>query len=180
MRFERVTAPDHPLFEGAFQLYERSFPTHERRTRDRQERVLSHPDYRYEVITRDGAPAGILLSWEAGDFLYVEHFAVAPELRGGGVGSLALARLIGRGKDVVLEIDPPVDETARRRQHFYEKAGFFANPFPHVHPPYRPGFSGHGLVVMTAPAPWEGKKYEQFLSFLQHTVMEDCKDACSR
>ena len=87
----------------------------------------------------------------------------------------ALARLNGEGVPVVLEIDPPRDEVSIRRQHFYERCGFTANPYRHVHPPYRAGYQGHPLVVMTCPAPASQEEYDRFAAYLGGTVMEDCK-----
>ena len=118
---------------------------------------------------------GILLFWESEGFRYVEHFATCPQLRGQGVGARALAQLNSEGIPVVLEIDPPRDEVSIRRQHFYERCGFFANTYRHVHPPYRAGYEGHPLVVMTCPAPASQEEYDRFAAYLGGTVMEDCK-----
>ena len=85
-----------------------------------------------------------------------------------------LAELCGQGIPVILEIDPPVDEISIRRQHFYERCGFAKNPFPHVHPPYRKGFRGHPLVVMSAPGALTQETYDRFAGYLQNTVMSDC------
>lgn len=41
----------------------------------------------------------------------------------------ALEFLSCRGKNVLLEIDPPVDETANRRKGFYERCGFTGRRF---------------------------------------------------
>lgn len=176
MEFTRITTPDHPLFPKAFALYEQSFPIHEQRTREKQEKVLSHPDYHYEVILEGGLFVGILLFWEYRDGRYVEHFAIDPALRGQHYGSRALKALAERGEPIVLEIDPPVDPVSVRRRHFYEALGFRENPFFHVHPPYRPEFRGHDLIVMTYPHPWEKESYQHFSSFLKHTVMADCQE----
>ena len=164
-----LTDPKDGRFAPAFALYEQSFPIHEQRTREKQEGVLSHPEYHYEVITDQGRFVGILLFWEYPQGRYVEHFAIAPELRGGGVGARALAELCGQGIPVILEIDPPVDEISVRRQHFYERCSF-----PHLHPPYRKGFQGHPLVVMSAPGALTQKAYDRFAGYLQNTVMSDC------
>ena len=176
LEFTRITAPDHPLFPRAFALYEQSFPIHEQRTREKQEKVLSHPDYRYEVILEGSSFVGILLYWEYRDGRYVEHFAIDPALRGQSYGTQALRALGEQGRPIVLEIDPPVEAVSVRRKHFYEKLNFWENPFSHIHPPYRPGFQGHDLVVMTYPKPWEKEKYEAFASYLADTVMADCRD----
>lgn len=175
MEWRRITAPEDPDFERVFGLYQEGFPLHEQRTREKQEAVLNNPAY-FCCSLWDGAGfAGLLMLWEGPGFTYVEHFAVVPERRGGGFGGRVLARLIEQGKPVVLEIDPPADGISRRRQGFYERAGFSANPWPHVHPPYRSGFAGHELVVMTCPGPWGWPQYEAFAAFLRDTVMADCK-----
>ena len=74
-----------------------------------------------------------------------------------------------------LEIDPPVDAVSRRRQTFYERAGFFANPHPHIHPPYRPENSGHALVVMSRPRLLTEDEYAAFAAYLAGVVMKDCQ-----
>ena len=111
------TAGEELAFEGRWLLYEASFPRHEQRLPDEQRAVLSHPEYHFTQLF-DGAELGLLLYWEAEDFRYVEHFCVRPELRGRRYGAKALEELGRDGKTVVLEIDPPVDEIARRRQGF--------------------------------------------------------------
>ena len=174
MHFIQLTDPADPRFDGAFALYEISFPLHERRTRAAQAARLSHPEYRFTLLYEGESFQGILLYWEGPGFRYVEHFAICPELRGRGVGAQALSELCGQGVPVVLEIDPPVDEISIRRQHFYARCGFFQNPFPHVHPPYRKGFQGHPLVVLSAPGPLSPAAYDRFAQYLAGTVMDDC------
>ena len=174
MNWHRITTPEDPAFEEFFQLYQSGFPIFEQRTRERQEAVLADPDYFCWALMEEGAFAGLMGLWEEENFLYVEHFAIRPGLRGQSLGSRALEQLSGRGKPVVLEIDPPEDEVSRRRQGFYERAGFHANPWPHIHPPYRAERSGHPLVVMTCPEPWSRDQYEAFSTFLRSRVMADC------
>ena len=80
--------------------------------------------------------------------------------------------VLGRdGKTVVLEIDPPVDEIARRRQGFYQRCGFAVNPYPHVHPPYRPEYPGHELVVLSSPRALTPAEYGAFACYLSAVVM---------
>lgn len=160
-------APDGPEWA----LYHQSFPEHERRLWPAQQMALAHPDYHFDVIWEGGAFAGLILWWEAEGFLYVEHFCIEPELRGKGLGQRALRLLTAKGKPVILEIDPPVDEISIRRKGFYERALFCANPWPHVHPPYRPGNSGHALVVMSAPGALTLEEYGAFSRYLADAVM---------
>ena len=46
--------------------------------------------------------------------------------------------------------------------------------FRSIHPPYRPGFRGHELVVMTWPEGWVEERYDRFADYLKGTVMADC------
>ena len=95
--------------------------------------------------------------------------------RGQGLGTAALDLLAEAGKSVILEIDPPVDAVSRRRQKFYERAGFIANPCLHIHPPYRPENSGYALVVMSRPRPLTEDEYAAFAAYLADVVMKDCQ-----
>ena len=53
------------------------------------------------------------------DFVYVEYLAVDPDIRGGGIGARILSQLRdGVRKPVVLEVEPPFNELAKRRIQF--------------------------------------------------------------
>ena len=174
MDLERITAPDHPLYTAALELYSVSFPRHEQREAISQRKILSNPAYHFDVVCDDGTFIGEILYWEIGDFLYIEHFCVQPAVRNRHYGQKILAGL--RDKPLILEIDPPVDEISRRRKGFYERCGFVENPYPHVHPPYHRGNSGHELVVMSSPSPLTPEEYETFRLALSGTVMADAWD----
>ena len=148
-----------------------SFPVHEQRLRERQEGVLGHPEYHCDLLCQGETRVGLLMWWAGPGFRYVEHFCVRPELRGHRYGANALEELGRDGKTVVLEIDPPVDEIARRRQGFYQRCGFAVNPYPHVHPPYRPEYPGHELVVLSSPRALTPAEYGAFACYLSAVVM---------
>ena len=77
------------------------------------------------------------------------------------------------GKIVILEIDPPTTNIAKRRLGFYERNSYFANPYPHVHPAYHPGFKGHDLVVMSLGKGLSETDYAAFKTYLDEYVMKD-------
>ena len=150
-----------------------SFPVHEQRLRGRQEGVLGHPEYHCDLLCQGETRVGLLMWWAGPGFRYVEHFAIAPQLRGQSWGSRALREFLAEGDPVVLEIDPPEDPVSRRRKGFYEGLGLVSNPWPHIHPPYRLEFSGHALEVMTFPGGWDEGQYRRFARYLDETVMAD-------
>ena len=172
MDFHRVTATADPVYAPAMALYRASFPSHEQRQTASQEAILSHPDYHFLVLTEHGAPVGILLNWDTPHFRYIEHFAISPALRGRSFGSRALQAWADRADTpVILEIDPLTTDIAVRRKRFYERLGFMLNPFPHVHPPYHDGLTGHALLVLSRPEALEEDVYQAFAQYLHTVVM---------
>lgn len=153
MEFRRLVTGKDPLFNRAFALYAHSFPEHERRLPGHQEAVMPDGRYHFDVILEDGALSGILLWWECTGYAYIEHFAMNPLVRGRGMGGAALDMFCREHPSVILEIDPPVGFTSASRELFYLRHGFKRNRHAHLHPPYRPCFQPHELVVLSFPAP---------------------------
>ena len=171
MHLNRITDARHPLYNRALELYRASFPFHEQRETASQAAILSDPAYHFELIYDGDVFVGLLLYWEAEDFLYIEHFCILPELRNRQYGRRALEQLRAQPKTLLLEIDPPEDGISLRRRGFYERCGFLENGFPHVHPPYHRDCEGHRLVVMTCPERIPPEQYARFLRFLRERVM---------
>ena len=155
------------------ELYSISFPEHEQREPDSQGLIMSYPDYQFNLIFDGKLFVGLMLCWETESFIYVEHFCIFPDVRNNSYGSKALDLLSERGKTLILEIDPPIDDISMRRKGFYVRSGFVANPYPHVHPPYRKGYSPHNLVVMSKGTELPRNEYERFNNYLAETVMSN-------
>lgn len=171
MRFERLTSTDNPFFGRGMELYGISFPEHEQREQDSQQLIMSQPDYQFNLIFDENLFVGLMLCWETETFIYVEHFCILPDLRNNSYGSRSLDLLSERGKTVILEIDPPVDDISIRRKGFYMRSGFIANPYRHAHLPYRKGYSPHNLVVLSKPVELTQSEYDRFNNYLTETVM---------
>ncbi len=171
MRFERLTTTEHAKFAEAMALYQISFPFHEQREADSQSRIMGHENYQFNLIYDKDQFVGLMLCWETEQFIYVEHFCILPAMRNKKYGRRALELLNQRGKPVILEIDPPVDEVSIRRKSFYERVNYQANVYEHCHPAYHAGYSGHQLVVMSCPAPLSENLYHTFHQFLKTVVM---------
>ncbi|MDE6804965.1 MAG: GNAT family N-acetyltransferase [Muribaculaceae bacterium] len=162
---------DSPFFDKGMNLYAASFPVHEQRESESQRRIMSHPDYHFNLIFDDDKFVGLMLCWEIVDFIYVEHFCIFPELRNNNYGRCSLELLCRKGKTVILEIDPPIDGISERRKGFYERAGFVENNYNHTHPPYHTRNTGHELVVMSYPEKLSEAEYSSFNKYLSETVM---------
>lgn len=141
------------MFDQLFSLLEISFPTSERRTYSGHLAEFSSEEFHCLCYVPDGLKAA-LNYWDLGEFLYVEHFAVAPELRGQGTGSLLMSefRAAVGGKPIVLEAEPPCDsDIAARRIAFYQRLGFEYNDYDYIQPPLMDGESPIPLKIMSAP-----------------------------
>lgn len=171
MNFERLRTNEGELFSKALELYTVSFPLHERRKFSSQTAIMGDEEYHFNLIYDKSEWVGIILCWETVNFIYVEHFCTLPEMRSKRYGQKALELLNCRGKKVILEIDPPIDEVSRHRKAFYERVNYKANDFAHVHLPYREAFTGHSLVVMSYPERLSKMEYDEFNLYLRKTVM---------
>lgn len=154
----------------AWTVYENSFPYCERWNAADYDRAFRDPHFEADGIWRGAEFIGLLFHWNAGEFHYVEHLAICSKLRGQDMGSKALSAFC-RGKRVILEIDPPVDEISIRRLHFYQRLGFVENPHEYIHPSFRRPFTPHKLVLMSYPTPLSEEEARTFADFIRERVL---------
>lgn len=100
----------------------------------------SKPVFTVELVVHAGTKAGFVAYWDLEAFVFVEYLATSPEHRSQGLGGKTLAALIARSgnKPLVLEVEPPLTQTARSRISFYLRNGFELWEKPaYEQPPYR-------------------------------------------
>lgn len=150
--------------ELAWKLYQESFPKCERRSKERHEEILKLPNFMPYHIYENGEFIGFVYLWNWNTFYYGEHLATLPEVRGGGVGAKVLQELfkIIDGQMLILEIDPPITEIAKRRQKFYERLGIITTDHDFIHPSYQLPQDPHKLVIMSYPTAVSKVLFEEF------------------
>lgn len=169
----RIDSTEHPLYAAFQEIYAGSFPVFEQRTETQQQAAFSSAEYCLTAYTENGTLTGFMAYWTFGEYVYVEHFAMSPTVRGKGLGSRALEEFVtGNPRTVLLEIDPVTDAVSAARLRFYERCGFHANGYRHIHPPYREGYAGHPLVVLSSGRPVTPDEYARFARDLAETVMK--------
>lgn len=171
MNFIRLVSENDKMFNTAIELYKNSFPKHEQRSHNSQYKILNYEEYHFDLIYDNDLFVGIILYWEAQNFLYVEHFCINTETRNKKYGQRALELLNDSNKTVILEIDPPTDEISLRRKGFYNRIGYKENDYKHIHPPYNNKYIGHELVIMSYPNLINQSEYNEFEVYLKNKVM---------
>ncbi len=110
-----------------------------------------NPLFSFNVIFNDkGDRVGLITTWNFGKILYVEHFAIEPDLRGLGYGKATIANLTELSKQpIILEVEmPETSEQAKRRVHFYESLGLCGWQTPYMQPAYSEGKNPLPMMLM--------------------------------
>lgn len=158
MTFQRITTANVTLYNYMEELLVSSFPKEEYRDLEELRRYTdSKEKFHNNVIfassglsSNESTPIGLLTYWDFTTFYYVEHFAIAPQARNGGYGRQALEYLCrSLPRPIILEVEMPDEEIARRRINFYQRQGFRLWQLPYQQPPYRKGEAYLPLLLMS-------------------------------
>ena len=140
-------------FDTIFEIMEKSFPDDEYREYEEQRALFSIPEYSVYVVDEragNGSVKAFSAVWEFDEFMYIEHLAVNPDSRNGGIGASILRALQNMSdKPICLEVEFPENELARRRIGFYSRNGFALNNYPYIQPPMSAGKNPVPLLIMT-------------------------------
>lgn len=160
-------------FSKVFDLMLQSFPDDERRTFDDEKALLENPYFQIYVLPNDDETdvKGVITVWDFEKFAYVDHFAVNPNYRNGGIGTKMLTETVEKlAKTVCLEVEPPENETAKRRIAFYERNNFFLNEYSYMQPPISKGKNAIKLKVMTYGKHISQKEFDEIKAVLYKNV----------
>lgn len=153
MEFAKLEEKDYLFF---LTLYNQSFPADQRRIyKDEQHfsRFINEKSGKFNVLAAKEKDLflGFISYWKFNGYVYVEHFAVAPEYRGKRIGTLLLNYLfVEVGRNVLLEVEYPEDGISKDRIRFYERNGFGKREeVNYMQPPYSPGQTPVKLLLMT-------------------------------
>ena len=165
-------------FDSVFQLMEVSFPKEEHRPYTAQKALLQKPAYDiYTLADTDRQLKAFMAVWDFPSLLYVEHFAVNPACRNGGIGAKMLQEMSERfGKMLCLEVEPPENELAVRRVRFYQRNDFYFNDYPYIQPAMAKHLSAIPLYIMTSGKAINQTEFHQIKDLLYTHVYEQKGD----
>lgn len=145
-----VKSPD--LNVDLKQIYEEAFPPDERR--EWSQWVDMHENGRF--CLNEGYDnkrfIGFISVWELDRFRFIEHFAIRDTERGKGFGTHILKQVLAqKPSPVILEVEEPFTETARKRIAFYERMNFKVSDGDYFQPSYSVGKNSVKLLLMSYP-----------------------------
>ncbi len=149
-------------FEQFYSLMKASFPKSERRTKAAF-RKLCENETRYKIyaLFKEDTLYAFLTVWEFEGFVFGDHFAVSPALRGGGIGSKMLTEFKENCTlPFIIEVELPDSDLARRRIGFYERNALALCDFDYMLPAMQKGCESVPMKIMAYPTPLTQKEFE--------------------
>lgn len=140
------------LTEDLKQIYFDSFPPDERRDWQKMKELLQHSGFILNKVLENQELVGLITVWNIPNFVFIEHLAILESKRGKGIGSQALKQVIEENlKPIIVEVEEPVTDDARRRIAFYESADFSVCDGIYYQPPYSPDQKKVKMLLMSFP-----------------------------
>ncbi len=176
MKFLRITHTYEENFNKAWSLYEKSFPIYEKRTLETHEKALDNENFYCTYIMDNNIFIGILFYWKLDKYIYLEHFAIDESLRGKGYGSKVLKEFSSKNTNIILEIDPPIDDISIKRYNFYKSLGFKLYDFDHIQLPYRKNYEGYKLKILAHGILLSLDDYNEFYDLMYKNLLPYCQN----
>ncbi|WP_071145589.1 GNAT family N-acetyltransferase [Bacteroides ihuae] len=135
----RIKTTDVEKYNYMENLLVESFPREEYRELDELRKYTdNYSNFHNNIIINERISIGLITFWNFGNFSYIEHFAIDPQQRNGGYGKKVLSHLCTQlNCPIVLEVEQPITEIAKRRINFYEKIKFTIWDREYYQPAYR-------------------------------------------
>lgn len=174
MEILRIKSVKEDYADELLDLYLDIFPETQRHVREDFEALLEKEDIFFaNVVLMNGSVIGFFNYWNLDEFVYLEHLAVEPPMRGHKLGE-KLVDLLKKSivdKPIILEVERAEDsEFGERRIEFYRRLGFELLPFDYKQPPYRPDGDWISLHLMSNNLALASDRFDEFVSILYSRV----------
>ncbi len=150
IQLHKLTQTDTVFLKEARIIYESAFPSNERRVFKEVKKKLADKRFNFSVIKFEDKVVGIFTLWDFENFVYIEHFAISEAFRNNGLGSFVLTQMINEeNRQIVLEVELPVDEFSLKRIKYYKRFGFDISHETYIQPPYDKDKLAVSMLIMT-------------------------------
>lgn len=152
-------------------IYEEGFPPDERREWNQLKDLLASSDFCLNRIYHQQKLIGLLSVWNLNSFSFIEHFTIRKTERGKGFGTEAIQQILARVKSpVILEVEGPLTDSARKRIAFYEHLKFSVSTGVYYQPPYSVGKKEVKMVLMSFPEQIQPNDFNKIKSEIHQSV----------
>ena len=169
---KRIRKADEQILEKLTELYIISFPEEERRTIPQLKRMIEEvEEMNFCAIELDGNLSGLAVYWNMGEFFYMEHLAVFPEMRNHKIGQKVLEWWKQNlDKPQLLEVEPPTDEMTERRINFYRRNGMEILNKEYIQPSYKKDEDSLPLWIMGTENP---EKLDEYIADIRRVAYKE-------
>lgn len=169
--FQQIIPSDKLILKKIKKIYENSFPPDERRLFKKVVNLLNDTRFSLSTIMFENEVVGMLSLWDFTNFVYIEHFAISEEFRSNGLGSYVLKKLIqDENRQIVLEVELPVDELSFKRIKFYERFGFSICHESYTQPPYDQNKASLPMLILAKHAIASLQEFQNITKTLHQEV----------
>ncbi len=173
MEFIRLHSCSDEYAEELISLYLEIFPENQRHTKEDFENLLNNnSSFFCNAVLINDALVGFFHYWDFETFLFLEHIATEPPLRGHKLGekTINLVRSF-TDKPLVIEVEPAeISEYGGRRIEFYRRLGFETIQQEYLQPPYRKGDAYITLELMSDHHQFATENFEMIKSTIYKHV----------
>jgi len=142
--------------------YESLFPPDERREWDELLDLQCNTHFKLFEIYHQEKFIGFISVWDLTEFRFIEHFGICTSEQGKGYGTQVLNQILSmNSKPIVLEVEEPLTETARKRISFYKRFNFSVNTGSYFQPPYSKEKQSVKMLLMSYPIKIETSDLER-------------------
>lgn len=133
------------------QIYEESFPANERREWNQLIDLLKNDLFTFNGIYHQQQLIGLITFWDLNGFCFIEHFAIRNTEQGKGYGTQVIKLLEQNDNILILEVEEPFTEIAKKRISFYARLNFSVNEASYFQPAYSIEKNSVKLLLMSYP-----------------------------
>ncbi|MDR0605236.1 MAG: GNAT family N-acetyltransferase [Bacteroidales bacterium] len=153
IKLNRIISQDDDIGKEAIQIYETAFPIEEKRPIEKHIMLMrENPLFRFYAAMKDKEVIGMMVLWKLDGFTYIDYLAVSQDYRNKGYGKLIIKQLQQCCHSlIVLEVEMPDNDLARRRIRFYTQLGFNLLDFPYFMPKYNNPKEPFQMRLMSFP-----------------------------
>ena len=173
MEFIRIKSAKDKYADELIELYLKAFPENQRHTIEDFRFLLNNNEqFNCNVVLMNNELIGFFHYWNFDEFLYLEHIAIEPPLRGHKLGEkvINMVRSFAH-KPLVIEVEQAENsEYGARRIEFYRRLGFEIVPKHYLQPPYRKGENYVPLEIMSDQPGFATEHFEHIKAAIYRQV----------